>query len=94
MGLRLVVGVGDRTGVAEAGGGASSGGDDHFTSEPHYWVGDLPRDGLLRVGVSWPEVGLPETQTTLHLKGLADVAPRVVRLLPDRADGPDALESR
>lgn len=86
VGLRLVVGVGDRTGIAEALGGSSSGGDDDFTSEPHYWVGDLPRDGVLRVGVSWPEVGLPETQTTLCLEGLADLAGRVIHLLPSARD--------
>ncbi|PWJ52510.1 hypothetical protein SAMN06264364_1192 [Quadrisphaera granulorum] len=80
--LRVEVRVNDHNGVAEASGGSSSGGEEVFTAEPHYWIGELPRDGQIDLRVSWPEVGLADTAMTLHLEDLTDLRERVVRLLP------------
>lgn len=80
--LRVEVGVNDHNGVAEASAGSSSGGNEVFTAEPHYWIGELPRDGQIDLRISWPEVGLSETAMTLHLQGLTNRSERVIRLLP------------
>jgi hypothetical protein len=61
---------------------SSGGGDDHFDSELHVAIPELPSDGLITVTVSWPQAGLAEGSRTLTLGSLDDLATRVVSLLP------------
>jgi hypothetical protein len=50
---------------------SSSKTEDHYRLEAAYWLTPLPVDGLLTLVCSWPEIGLPETQTDLILPDLA-----------------------
>jgi hypothetical protein len=45
--------------------------DDHYRLEAAYFLTPLPMDGLLTLVCSWPEIGLPETQTDIILPDLA-----------------------
>jgi hypothetical protein len=45
--------------------------DGHYRLEAAYFLTPLPIDGLLTVVCSWPEIGLPETQTDIILPDLA-----------------------
>lgn len=58
----------------------AEGGDGHFVMRADYWVTELPHDRTLALTVAWPEIGLPQTSTTLHLEPLADLDSRVVSL--------------
>ena len=77
----VFVEVGDRAGRADSSGGPSSGGEDGFEMEARYWIGEIPRDGRLRITVAWPQAGLPESRTVLTLDGLDDLSARVLPLL-------------
>ena len=50
---------------------SSSEAEDHYRLEAAYWLTPLPADGLLTLVCSWPEIGLPETQTDIILPDLA-----------------------
>jgi len=45
----------------------SEGGDGRFEMRADYWVNELPDDRTLALTVAWPEIGLPQTSTTLLL---------------------------
>jgi hypothetical protein len=49
----------------------SSATEDQYRLEAAYYLTPLPVDGLLTLVCSWPEIGLPETQTDLILPDLA-----------------------
>jgi hypothetical protein len=49
----------------------SSRTEDRYRLEASYWVTPLPRDGLLTLACSWPEIGLPEALTDVVLPDLA-----------------------
>lgn len=73
--------VNDSAGYADPGGGPSSGGDDDFEMQGRYWIDEIPRDGTLAVTVAWPQAGLPQSRTVLHLDGLDALHQRVLPLL-------------
>ena len=73
--------VNDASGFADPGGGPSSGGEDDFEMQTRYWIEEIPRDGQLAITVSWPQAGLPQSRTVLHLQGLEDLHERVLPLL-------------
>src|SRR5215216_3607256 len=45
--------------------------EDHYRLEASYWVGPLPRDGLVSLVCAWPEIGLSEVLTDVVLADLA-----------------------
>jgi hypothetical protein len=66
--------------IADAGSQESSGGSDAFDMAAAYWIGRLPRDGVLTLTLAWPQAGLSSGTVTLRLGDLSDVAARVVPL--------------
>ncbi|MFD0483202.1 hypothetical protein ACFQ46_11405 [Kineococcus sp. GCM10028916] len=79
---QLVVEVNDVRGVANTTGALHASDDEQvWGRDAAYWISDLPRDGLLSISLSWPQVGLPETQTDLTLTGIEDLASKVLPLL-------------
>jgi hypothetical protein len=64
----------------DAYGSNSSATEDRYRLEATYWLMPLPADGLLTLICSWPEVGLPETQTDLILPDLAVRAAETFRI--------------
>jgi hypothetical protein len=92
QGDRLRLGVATPAGQTQwldAYGSTSSAAEDHYRLEATYWLMPLPADGLLSLICSWPEVGLPETQTDLILPDLAVRAAETFRIWDLRAPGPD-----
>ena len=75
------VAVNDQAGFADSSGGPTSGGDDDFEMQARFWIDEIPRDGRLGITVAWPQAGLPQTRTVLHLEGLNDLHERVLPLL-------------
>ena len=67
----------------------SSATEDRYRLEATYWLMPLPVDGLLSLICSWPEVGLPETQTDLLLPDLAVRAAETFRIWDLQAPGAD-----
>lgn len=72
--------VNDVAGFTDPGGGPSSGGDEDFEMQAHFWIDEIPRDGELGITVAWPQAGLPPSRTVLHLEG-PDDRHRVLPLL-------------
>jgi hypothetical protein len=66
--------------TADAGGQESSGSSDAFDLAANYWIGRLPRDGVLRLTFAWPEAGLSSGTAVLHLGDVADFGARVFPL--------------
>jgi hypothetical protein len=92
QGDRLRLGVATPAGQTQwldAYGSTSSATEDRYRLEATYWLMPLPADGLLSLTCSWPEVGLPETQTDLILPDLAVRAAETFRIWDLRAPGPD-----
>ncbi|WP_024288947.1 hypothetical protein [Cellulomonas sp. KRMCY2] len=58
----------------------AEGGDGQFVMRADYWVNELPHDRTLALTVAWPEIGLPQTSTTLLLGNMTDLDRRVVSL--------------
>jgi hypothetical protein len=73
----------------DAYGSSSSETQDHYRLEAAYWLTPLPVDGLLTLICTWPEIGLPETQTDIILPDLAVRAAEAFSLW-DPAEGPEA----
>jgi hypothetical protein len=66
--------------TADAGSQESSGGSDAFDMAAAYWIGRLPRNGVVTLTFAWPQAGLSGGTVTLQLGDLTDVAARVVPL--------------
>jgi hypothetical protein len=60
----------------------NAGGTEEFEYWGDHWLGQLPEDGRLRLMVSWADIGLSETTTTLTLTSLDGLADRVVTVTP------------
>jgi hypothetical protein len=60
----------------------TSGGLDRYTEQAEYWIGELPRDGLLRLTVAWPRIGLSAATTTVQLDPPGQLATGAITLLP------------
>lgn len=91
-GDRLRLGVATPAGQTQwldAYGSTSSATEDRYRLEATYWLMPLPVDGLLSLICSWPEVGLPETQTDLLLPDLAVRAAETFRIWDLQAPGAD-----
>jgi hypothetical protein len=91
-GDRLRLGVATPAGQTQwldAYGSTSSATEDRYRLEATYWLMPLPVDGLLSLICSWPEVGLPETQTDLLLPDLAVRAAETFRIWDLPAPGAD-----
>jgi hypothetical protein len=65
--------------------GTSSSTEGRYRLEASYWVTPLPRDGLLTLACTWPEIGLPEVLTDVVLPDLA-IRAAGVRSLWDLAE--------
>ena len=68
--LAVLTNAGDRQWL-DAYQSTSSRTEDRYRLEASYWVTPLPRDGLLTLACSWPEIGLPEALTDVVLPDLA-----------------------
>ena len=91
-GDRLRLGVATPAGQTQwldAYGSTSSATEDRYRLEATYWLMPLPVDGLLSLICSWPEVGLPETQTDILLPDLAVRAAETFRIWDLQAPGAD-----
>jgi hypothetical protein len=91
-GDRLRLGVATPAGQTQwldAYGSTSSATEDRYRLEATYWLMPLPVEGLLSLICSWPEVGLPETQTDLLLPDLAVRAAETFRIWDLQAPGAD-----
>ena len=75
------VGVNERLGVADPSRSTRSAGKDAFEMQANYWIGELPRDRQVRIGVAWPQAGLPQSQIVITLDDLEDLLGRVLPLL-------------
>lgn len=73
--------VDDRSGPILSGGGESSAGDETFAADEGFWIGALPSDGRLTLGIAWPEAGLAAAEVTLTLTGLGCLDSSVLPLL-------------
>ncbi len=78
---QVQVGVNERTGIAESSSSTRSASKDAFEMQAHYWIGELPRDRLVRISVAWPQAGLPQSQIVITLDDLEDLPDRVLPLL-------------
>lgn len=58
----------------------SSASVDRYVQESAYWLGELPADGVLRLTVAWPRVGLREVETAVALDRLPEAAARAIPL--------------
>jgi len=58
-----------------------SSGLDRYTEQAEYWIGELPRDGILRLTVAWPRIGLDSTTTTLQVDPPGQIAAGTIALL-------------
>jgi hypothetical protein len=70
----LRLGITTPTGEAQwldAYASSTSETEDGYRLEAAYWLTPLPVDGLLSLVCTWPEIGLPETQTDIILPDLA-----------------------
>lgn len=79
--LLLTATVNGKRGLVEPVATSGSGGSGRFDSRQAYWISELPNDGLLRLVVSWPQIGLPGTATDLQLRDLEDLEHRVLPLI-------------
>jgi hypothetical protein len=92
QGDRLRLGVATPSGQTrwlDADGSTSSATEDRYRLEATYWLTPLPVEGMLTLVCSWPEVGLPETQTDLILPDLAVRAAETFRIWDLEAPGTD-----
>jgi hypothetical protein len=71
-----------RVGEMEPFSSSCSSGLDRYTEQAEYWIGDLPRDGVLRLNVGWPHIGLDPATTTLQLDPPDQIAAGAITLLP------------
>ncbi|ABS03855.1 hypothetical protein [Kineococcus radiotolerans] len=79
---RVVVEVNGLRGVATTTGALHASDDEQvWARDAAYWIGELPRDGMLRITLSWPQGGLPETSSDLTLNGLDNLSSTVLPLL-------------
>lgn len=78
--FRVLVEASGKRGSADHWRQGSEGGDGHFVMRADYWVDELPHDRTLTLIVAWPEIGLPQTSTTLLLDPMTDLDSRVVSL--------------
>ena len=78
--LQVSARVNGATGSLQAVGEESSSGEDRYHQESQFWIGELPADGELHVTVAWPEIGLPESTTTLRFERLAAAAAGAIPL--------------
>ncbi len=80
--LELVGQVNGRTGEMSPFSATRSSSLDRYTEQAEYWIGELPRDGVLRLTVAWPRLGLASATTTLRLDPPDRIAAGAVTLLP------------
>lgn len=79
---QLIVEVNGTRGVATTTGALHASDDDQvWARDAAYWIDDLPRDGLLRITLSWPQAGLPQTRSELTLTDLDNLTSRVLPLI-------------
>lgn len=58
-----------------------SSGLDRYHEQAGYWIGEHPRDGVLRLTVTWPRVGLDAATTTIQLVPPDRIATGAIALL-------------
>lgn len=55
-------------------------GEDRYTQESEYWLGELPDDETLHLTATWPQVGLASSTVVLSFPGLRKAAATAVPL--------------
>ena len=73
--------VNGRVGEMEPFSASRSSSLDRYTEQAEYWIGELPGDGVLRLTVGWPRIGLDPATTTLQLGPPDQIATGAITLL-------------
>jgi len=79
--LEVVGELNGRTGEMLPFSATRSGSLDRYTEQAEYWIGELPRDGVLRLTVAWPRIGLDAATTTVRFDPPGQPTTQAITLL-------------
>lgn len=70
--LELRAELNGRSGEMQPFASTSSSNEDSYYQEANYWIEELPADGVLRLSVAWPRVGLDPSTVVVTMQGLPE----------------------